>query len=71
MDAIDIKCPNCSTKSTVVEEKLIYSSGKSSEKAYCPKCSSVIHQNDTEGWFYVKVTNDSKMQDKECWFPMP
>ena len=71
MISIEVKCKNCNTRSIVEENKLLFAEEKKMEVAYCLECEEKIYENQTDGWFTVKVAQVAKLENEDCTFPMP
>jgi len=71
MNPIEVECKNCSTKSIVKENKLLFEEEKKLEEAYCLECEEKIYENHTDGWFTVKFAEKEELENEDCQFPMP
>lgn len=68
MEVIKIKCENCQSQLDVVEESLMFSGDKVTERVFCPHCKNEVYSGETDGWF--AILSQSEKTDAECVFPM-
>lgn len=54
------QCDNCKEYVHVLEFPMRVPGGKEKEEARCPKCSNIVYEAMTDGWFEATIVSEDE-----------